>query len=263
MAAPTLNDYEYMFKDTGLVLNGTSAVPFIDVQAITGLDMPSVQVVEETIDGQHGGDVYAKYFEPRTIIIDSVVYANPASVDSFLDTLYSNFMIDDIEYPFYFKGTGVGQRYVMCKAIGLNCPTDVLRTIGSAKLQLQLKAGDPRKYVDNVNQTMVANTNYSPVNAGNMNTYPVFTITGAWSTITLTNNTQVRSVVLTDTRVAGDITVVDFKKKSVIVNGVRKSTIVTTGNWWDIPPGGGNTVKFTVTGGPPTSVVMATKQGWV
>ena len=262
MAAPTLNDYEYMFKDTGVLLNGTSAVPFIDVQAISGLDMPAVQVVEETLDGQHGGEIYAKYFEPRTIIIDAVLYANPNAVDASLDALIENYMPDDVEYPFYFKGTGIGQRYVMCKAIGFNSPLEIDRTVGAAKVQMQLKAPDPRKYVDNVNQTMVANTNYSPVNAGNMETYPVFTVAGAWTSITFTNNTQVKSVVLTDTRVAGDITVVDFKNKAVTVNGVRKSSIVTTGNWWTIPKGGGNTVKFTVTGGPPTSVVMATKQGW-
>lgn len=263
MAAPVLNDYEYMFKDNGLLLNGAAILPFIDIEEITGLDAPQAQVVEETVDGQHGGEVYVKYYEPRTIIIDGIVYADPSTIDAFLDTLNTNFMISDTEMPFYFKGAGIAQRYIMCKSIGLHYSLSRLRSFGSSPIQIQLKAGDVRKYIDNPNQTMVANTNYTPANTGNMETYPIFTITGAWSTITLTNNTQARSVVLTDTRVAGDITVVNFKDKSVTVNGVRKSSIVTTGNWWNIPSGGGQTVKYTVTGGPPTSVVMATKQGWL
>jgi phage-related protein len=140
---------------------------------------------------------------------------------------------------------------------------DELRRLGSTEIQAQLVGEDPRKYINNANQTMVAGTNYTPSNPGNVNTYSIFTITGAFTSITFTNNTQAKSVTLTTTRVAGDVTIVDLLLKTVTINGVQNSNVVTAANWWDIPAGGGQTVKYTVTGGPPTSVVMATKQGWM
>lgn len=262
MAAPTLGNYEYQLGDTGIKLNGTSTLPFFDIDKVAGLDMPKIEVKEDSLDAQHGGVVFGKYFQPRTIIIDGAIYADPTTVDSYIDSLISNYMPSESDTPFYFKHPGVTQRYVLCRPVGFNYDIERLRAYGKCSAQLQLKAGDPRKYVDNADQVMTVGSNYTPTNTGNMETYPIFVITGAWSTITFTNNTAAKSVVLTDTRVAGDITVINFKDRSVIVNGSRKSSIVSTGNWWNIPSNNTQTVKYTVTGGPPTSVVMSTKQGW-
>lgn len=262
MAAPTLGDYEYQFKDTGVKLNSSVSATFVDITKITGLDMPQVDSITADFDGVHGGSVYSKFFGTRTFVLDGFIYAPAASADAYCDTLVTNFMPDDIDWPFYFKGAGISQRYILAKSLGLKYDIDSLRMMGKTAAQFILAAGDVRKYVNNADQVMVANTLYTPTNAGNMETYPVFTIIGAWSTITLFNSSASRTVALADTRIAGDVTVVDFKTRSVTVNGVRKSSIVTTNQWWSIPAGGGQSVRYTVTGGPPTSVTMATKQGW-
>lgn len=258
-------DYEYMYKSTGFPLGGDVQYPaaFIDLQQVSGLDLAPFEPNVDDLDGQHGGSVYVKYSLPRTIIIDGALYTDPLTIETTIDRLITNYLPDDVNQPFYFKHPGVNLRYCLAKGTKFQCDTDTLRRIGSGSMQIQLICEDPRKYIDNADQVMVANTNYTPLNPGNVNTYPVYTIVGAFTTITLTNNTQAKSVVLTTTRIAGDITVVDFKTRTVTINGVQSSNVITTANWWDIPAGGGQTVKYTVTGGPPTSVTLSTKQGWM
>lgn len=262
MAAPVLNAYEYQFKDNGMLINGSAALPFIDVNKVAGLDMPNTDGRIVELDSRHGGYGFSRYTNVRTIVIDGVLYAAPTTIDVTTDALKTNFAPDDIEYPFYFRGAGVAQRYIMCKSLGVRYDIERLRSYGACNVQFQLFAGDPRAYVNNADQAMVAGTLYTPANGGNVETYPIITIVGAFTAITLTNQTTGKSVVLTTTRVAGDVTVVDFLKRNVTVNGVRMSGVVTTRGWWNIAAGGGNQVKYTVAGGPPTSVTLATKQGY-
>jgi phage-related protein len=261
MAAPTLLDYEYQYKDSGIKLNSSVSASFVDITKITGLDMPTVDSVSDSFDGVHGGIFYSKFFNPRTIVLDCDIYAPVGSVDSYCDTLSANFMPDDTDAPFYFKGAGIAQRYILCKSLGIKYDIDRLRAFGKTVGQISLGAGDPRKYIDNADITgMTAGYNYPGGNTGNMNTFPVITIVGAWTSISFINNNTAKTVTLTSTRVAGDMTVVNFKTRSVTVNGVRNSSIVTTAGWWDLAPG--NLFRYTVAGGPPTSVTASTNSAW-
>lgn len=257
-------DYLYMYKKNGVQINDDATVPFIDVDGkVQGLDLPDMDANIDDIDATHGGIVHNKFTKPRIVVVEGTVYADPDYIEVYVDQLITNFIPDDSNYPFYFKHPGVGLRYVNAKPLALKMDVETLRRIGSSAIQIQLACEDPRKYIDNADQVMTAGTSYTPANPGNVNTYPIFTVVGAFTAITFTNNTQAKSVTLTSTRVAGDITVFDFRKKTVTINGVQSSNQVTTANWWDIPAGGGQTVKYTVTGGPPTSVTMSTKQGWL
>jgi phage-related protein len=255
-------DYDYLYKTNGFAFNG-DYVPLIDVNKVQGLDMPVMNANIDDTDGQHGGTAHIKFSQPRTIIVDGTLYADTLNIEPVIDELIGNYMPDDTNYPFYFKHPGVDLRYIMCKSLAMKADVDELRRLGSTTIQAQLVAEDPRKYVNNADQTMVAGTNYTPSNPGNVNTYAIFTINGAFTSVTFTNSTQSKSVTLVTTRVAGDVTVVDMRQRSVTINGIENSNVVTVGNWWDIPKGGGQTVKYTVTGGPPTSVIMSTKQGWM
>lgn len=261
MAAPALSDYQYQFKDSGILLNG-DVLPFFDVTKVSGLDLPDTDPNIDDVDGQHGGTVYVNYVKPRTIVVEGTLYADPDTIESTIDACISNFIPDNSQAPFYFKHPGVSQRYINAKAIAFKSDTDSLRRIGQGAFQIQLVAGDPRKYVNNADIVMAENTNYIPPNAGNTNSYPVFTITGAMTAISLINNALGRTVRLDTVRSAGDITIVDFATRSVTINGVQNSAVVTTANWWDIPAGGGQSIKFSVNGGPPT-VKATTRQAWL
>ena len=262
MAVPALNDYEYQFKEDSVLLNGTSALPFIDVNKVTGLDIPPVTVVSNDIDGRHGGSIYSAFVDVRTIVIEGTLYANPNTIEATIDTLITNYMPNNVNYPFFFKHPGAAQRYIMSKSIGVRFDVDTLRRTGRCPIQIQLAAEDPRKYINNADQTLVAATDFTPANPGNTNTYPIYTITGAYATLNVRNHTTDQQVTLSEPRIAGDITVVDLQTRSVTVNGINKSSVISAANWWSIPPGGGQAIRYTVTGGTPV-VVAATRQGWM
>lgn len=265
MAAPVLSDYHYQFKDTGIVLNGDwdAAYPgFVDVETIQGLDLPPFSVASYDNDAQHGGNTFVKFADQRTIIINGVVYTSAASADVFLDKLFSNFLPDNNIWPFYYKPAGLTQRYISVKSIGAKSDLTTARRIGSAPIQIQLIAEDPTKKIDNALLTMISATSYTVANNGTVDTYPIFTITGAFSTMTLRNSTTNQNLVITTTALVGDVTVVDFRKRSVTINGVQNSA-TASGPWWAIAPGGNSTIRATATGATPTSIQAATYSGWL
>ena len=61
MAAPTLQEYEYQYKDTGIKLNGSVAVPFVDITKVTGLGLATVSASTADVCGAPGGSVYCKF----------------------------------------------------------------------------------------------------------------------------------------------------------------------------------------------------------
>ena len=263
MAFPTnMQPYEYQFKETGFRLNTTAAMPFIDIEEVTGLDMLTYESKIDTIDGRHGGSVSVKYMPARTVILDGFLYADAVAIDSVIHTLNANYAPNNVPDYFFFTESSGTMRWLWAKSLGIKVKQDRDRSRGVAAVQIQLAAEDPRKYVNNADQTMVAGTNYTPANPGTIETYATFQITGAWSTINLINTTQNRTVTLTNATPAGAITIVDMRTREVYINGVLKSSIVTTGQWWEIPVGGGQQVRYTVSGGTP-SVVLKTRQGWI
>lgn len=262
MAAPTLSDYQYMFKDNGLLLNGPANLPFFDVERVTGLDMPAADPKQVDIDNQDGGFMYAKYVDMRTLVIEGTAYAVPSLADIYIDKLVSNFMLDNEEYKFYFKGSGISQRYILCKSLGIRYDLENLRNYGATAAQITLIASDPRKYVDNPPITMAPSQQRVPDNTGNRNSYPIFDIVGAYTNISLTNVSQNRTVTITATTGAADLTTVDFMNRTVKINGVNRSASVTSRAWWDIPAGNTNNIRYTVSGGSPV-VTMYTRQAWL
>lgn len=264
MAAPVLADYCYQYKDTGILLNGNwdaSYPGFVDVAEVTGLDLPDFEVASYDNDGQHGGNTFAKFAKQRTVIIDGTIVTTATTADVFLEKLLANFLPDNITWPFYYKPAGVTQRYINMKAVAFKSNLDAARRIGTAPIQIQLVGEDPVKRIDNANQVMTSGTSYTIANAGTVDTYPIVTIIGAFTAITFTNNDTGKTLTITTTRIAGDVTIVDFKQRSVTINGIQNS-LVANGTWWPVTVGG-DSVKATVTGGPPTSITVASYSGWL
>jgi len=266
MVAPVLADYEYQFKDTGFKLNGASVLPFFDVTKVTGLsDLPEYDVKEDDIDSQDGGLIYVKYSKHRIITVEGILYANPATIETTIDTLIANFQPDNLDWPFHFKLPGVAQRYVSCKTYGFKSDEETLRRLGQANCLLTFGAENPHKKVDNPNlQLVTAGTNYAVTNSGLVATAPTITITGGtMSVINLTNQTTGKTLTLTRSFVTSDVTVVDMRRNVVYVNGIQNSAI-SSGSFWDIGAGVTASLRFTFTGSAaPTSVIVASYSGWM
>lgn len=244
MAAPTLNAYEYQFTDGGVLLNRSGTLPFVDVTSIQGLDLPTIDDYEADFDGRHGGYIYARYVKSRTIIIDGILYASAATADVAIEALIANFVPREDDAPFYYRGAGIAQRYIMCKPIGFNFNIDNLRNYGACQIQIQLKAGDPLKYADNADVVVTSGTTGTVTNDGNAETFGVFDLSGAASEVSIVKVSTGETVTVTYTTDADDAITIDFKKRACYVNGVRNSSYLTSLGWWSFNPASSTDFKI-------------------
>lgn len=238
MVAPVLGSYEYQFMDGGVLLNGSSSIlPFIDVTNVKGLDLPSIESKTSEYDGRHGGYVYAQYTSTRTIIIDANLYAATNNVDAALVPLIANFMPRENDAPFYFKGAGIQQQYIMCKPIGLNYDITTLRRFGVCNIQIQLEAGDPIKYIDKAPVTVNSGSTVTLTNNGLVTTYPVVSLVGAASEVSVFNANTGETVTMTYNTDADDVSVIDFTRRDCTINDQKASGFLTSFGWFGLEPG--------------------------
>lgn len=253
MAAPTLNDYEYQYKDAGTLLNQANvAIPFWDVTKVTGLvDFPTLDVKEMDIDGKHGSSVYAKYFGSRTVIIEGTLYASGSDFDTPVETMRTAAIPDGNDYPFYFKHPNKTQRYVLAKATAFKCDVDTGRRIGQSAFQLQLTAGDPRHFIDGTVVNWTTATNFTMTNNGNTSVAPVISITASSTTtanITIQDITSSGQISFSTAVTSGQVLQVDVENKTITVAGVLRPAAVTlTGatDWPSVAAGATETWKVT------------------
>jgi phage-related protein len=244
MVAPTLNDYELQYKDTGSLLNGTSALPFWDVTSITGLmDFPTVDVKEQDLDGRHGSSFYARFFKGRTVVVEGRLYASGSDFDTPLQTMRTSLLPDGNDYPLYFKVPNQTQRYLMAKATAFNCDVNQGRRIGRADFQVQFSAGDPRHYVDGTVVNWTTTTNFNLVNNGNTTVAPVISITATSTTtanITVLDVAAGISISFSTAVVSGNVITIDLDNLAVKVNGIYRAVAITLAGgttWPTVSPG--------------------------
>ncbi len=253
MAAPTLNDYEYQYKDSGVgqLLNQNASVfPFWDVTKISGLaDFPDLDYDVLDLDGQHGGFVTGNYFHHRMIIAEGTLYCLPSDVETNNELLKATIVPDGIDYPFYWKHPNKTQRYNMAKPIAWKADVETGRRIGQMPFQLQLGCTDPRSYIDISPVGWTTATNYTFTNAGNAPTGQLITITAnatTTATITTANITTGRSFVFSTAVTSGQVITIDVEKLIVTIAGGRRYVnFILTGGQWPVSLPGLNTWKVT------------------
>ena len=96
MVAPTLNNYEYQFKDTGVLLNQANvSVPFWDVESIGGLaDLPELGIDILDLDGKNGSFVYSRFFKHRVLDINGTLYGSVSDFDTPVETMKASLLPD-------------------------------------------------------------------------------------------------------------------------------------------------------------------------
>lgn len=250
MAAPTLNDYEYQYKDagTGILLNADAAVmPFWDLTKISGLvDFPELAWDALDLDGKHGAFVTGTFFRHRVVVLEGNLYCVPSDVETYNENLRSTLIPDGIDYPFYWKHPVKGQRYVKAKPVDYKSDVDTGRRTGIMPFQVQLACTDPRHYVDINAVAWTTANNYTFTNAGNTQSGQVIQITATSTTnavITVSNQTQGRSFQLGAFSslpvTSGQVITIDVETLKVTVAGVRKNAqlILTGGAFPTVTPG--------------------------
>lgn len=270
MAAPTLNDYEFQFKDAGVgvLLNGGVSVPFWDVENTEGfVGLPDIVSSVYDRDGADGSTVYAKYMNHRVLMIEGTLYANPSAVDATSMLMAASMRPDGNTYPMYFKVPGQSQRFYKAKPVKYNLALDQGRRTGSAHFMLQWLASDPRAYNAAVVEGLVSNVAENIVNSGNVESWPLWRCTASPNTaivVRIENVTQSRWVqyALT-TPGTGSINIeLDTYMRRLRIDGiVRPGTFTKSGSDWPSLQPGTNSCKITLTSASSGSIEY--QSAWV
>lgn len=265
-------DYTYQFGEAGLLINGESTLPFVDVKNIAGMDVPPVRLTERTRPGTDGGYLTAEYTEMRTVVIEADVYAEPTEVERYLDDLKSNFAPSRFDQPLFVRNTEF-ERVLYCKCIGFKYDLAQVTRLGIVPVQIQLKAADPAFYGNLINLTLAIASEESNIGRGYPRTYPL-SFGGAIppTTLSVTNSGNkdtggilrihgpVRNpvVYLRDTTSneggfhlimtigLGEWVDINTNNRTVLLNGTanRRGRLTTTSQWFKFPRGN-STLQFT------------------
>jgi hypothetical protein len=235
MVAPTLNNYEYQYKDTGVLLNqANAATPFWDVNKVAGIaDLPELPVDAMDLDGRHGSFVTSRFFKHRSIVFEGELIAAVASVDASVEALKTTLLPDAANYPLYWKHPNVTQRYFLCTLAQFQADVEAGRRTGIAPFVLGFNAGDPRSFIDiaTVNWTSGVDTS-SFTNAGNVDGPLEVRVTANATTtasIIVANPFQFRTVTLTFPVTSGQAVVIDTDNWIVRVAGLVVPATQTPG----------------------------------
>lgn len=287
--APTLRDYEYQFDDDGMLLNSSdagvaAALPFFDVQKVSGLDSPEFRTATRSHEGVDGGYIDSEYMEMRTVVIEGVIYADPTDPDSICDELRYNFRPTADARPFYFKHPSKPARVVFGKGQGARYDLEQLRRWGSTACQCTIVC--PVPYIYDAEPTINVgdlggvytgfgfdlgfdfgfggNNNYdggvTVFNAGNHAAYPVVTIFGPVEHPGLSESQSGRRVTFDLTLGTQEYLEVDFLRHRVTRNGTSSERAsLTSGprSWWWVPGRSASTIRLSGSQGSGTGSATA------
>lgn len=264
MPSGLTDDYTYRFTDTGVILNSTASIPFVDVTEVDGLDTAPIRVSQRSRDGMHGGFTDATWEDQRALLVTGTAYADAASAESYLQTLKLNYAANPNPQPFYFRHPGVGNRVVYAKSLGIKSNVDQLRRVGSAAMIISLAVEDPRIYDETIQvettgiSTITSGRGYNKSfnygygsgtpsgsctcnNAGNRDTGAIITLQSVHNPRIYTDDGD--ALVFNGLDASGsDVITIDLLNRQVQLNGVnRRGTLDDSqSNWFLLEPG--NTV---------------------
>ncbi len=119
------------------------------------------------------------------------------------------------------------------------------------EFEIPLIAPDPRILANTATTITPGGT---ATNTGNFAASPVLTVTGsAAGPIVIANTTAGRTITVTTAIPAAQLLVIDFRARTILLNGVNRYDLVTgTPQWFDIAPGN-NTITYSGGGTPSLS----------
>jgi hypothetical protein len=226
-----------------VILNGDPPMPFCDIESVDGLDNAPYRSSQNDREGVDGGIVIASYESIRTVTLEGTVYADPAALESYLDTLKDNYAPSRKAYGLYY-GTDIDTRVVYGKSLGFRYKKDSNRRTGKVPFQIQIACADPRIYLNQSATTASINggSNTTFTVGGNRDTPLRIIMRGVGSVnnqFTITNSLGVFSLKYSPTLATGDILVVNTDTKTVLLNYATnvRGTCVVTGSWAGFVPG--------------------------
>lgn len=275
------NDLTWCLSSTGVVLNDSAAIPFVDISSVKGFDSAPFRTTQRDHEGDDGGYMDAEFEKGRDLAIEGTLYGDTATLESYLDTLKSNWAPSTALIPLYFKSPGVAERFLLVKPLGINYSWNVDRRLGIIDVQFNAFAEDPRIYENNFISFQLSlgattftgfgfnfnfNFTFGGVStttdqftfnvAGNRPTPPTFIIHGPVTNPKILNDITGRQMEFTNIILtASDTLTIDTKNKTVKLNGTanRRGNLVAP-TWFYLQPGS-NTIRFRADSSDPTAAL--------
>lgn len=289
--APVLDDYQMQFGDSGVLLNmddGTS--PFVDVLDVSGLDSAVYRTSTRDIEGIDGSVVEAEFESRRAVVVSGTIYGiTHDQMEPYIDTLKQNFAPSQGDKPFYFKAPGVAARMALGKCTsGFRSNWTVMRRVATASFTFTIECGDPVVYgVDEIlwpgeiitqpipgfSFNFGFNFDFgtlAPGSTGAMNVTHdgnrpapfIATFTGSGVTEPgLRHEALGRQVSFDLSLEMGDSLVVDFRRRSVLLNGSPRRGAVTHEGWFLLQEQTINPLRLLANSGS-LQVSLSTRDAW-
>jgi hypothetical protein len=257
----------------------------VQVLAVSGLeDLPAIRAQDLSRGYQDGSMTGRDFFEARTITMQlQIMSDSKGSMFDYLDQLKNNLKPQQSGVGvlnLYLPNRNVQRVYARVRRRQLQIDPDY--TYGRATAVVEFFCPDPRVYndisqlVSGTTATGVKTREYDRTydltyptasvgklstftlnTAGNYETFPVFTITGACSQPSITNlGTGAQLSFPTVTMAAGDTLTIDSDFKTVLFNGAPSRNLLSTASrWWSLAGSSTTDIGFSSASGVPTLTV--------
>lgn len=244
-----------------LYIGGDS--PFRLAPPVQGLESPAIRVGDGLYAGRDGGFVSGHFYGHRTIVINGFyIGADCEEAADLRETLFGLLRIRYL-HPIIIT-TELGNWY--CEGVISSVKADI-DNIVSGKFQVTLLCPDPLLYKITSSSDISSMYNsqsisiqsgsasYTVNSGSSVDTYPIITWNGGVTGFSVTN-TSTGKVFALDNTVPSGQTVIDFKKRTVMVGDVcYNSHRLATSQWWTLIPGE-NELDFANTSGNNNSLTI-------
>jgi hypothetical protein len=272
----------YSFSFNGIVFGGAgSPYQILSVDGLEGL--PAIRNQDDNrgyADGMFSG---RDFLGGRTI---SIIFQTFASGGNSAQTNFNAIQAKLLPQtsgttPLYFILPPSGEQFVNARVRVLRTSVDPDYTYGMITSQIEFFCPDP-SYYDSTLQTASLSVSNPPgrtynrtynlvygsgsyatttniVNTGWATAYPTITLNGPITNPTLGNATTGQYLNLSGTFANTDNLVIDLYNKIITLNGVSARNLLSTGQWFDAPPG---TSQYYLTGSFTTVGLTTATVAW-
>lgn len=255
-----LTDFTFQLN-SGVILND-DGFPFVDIEKVSGLDNAPYRETTRDHEGADGGFMDAEFEKGRELILEGTVYGNVSTVETYLDSLKSNYAPVTTPIPFVFKAPGTVERLLFVKPRGCRYSWEAARRIGATPIQFLMFAEDPRIYASSISSVVTSfggdaglgfafsfafNINFgggatpggtNVTNDGNRPTPVEFIITGPVTSPVITNTTSGHVMAFNITLATGETLTINTRDRTVYLNGnVNRRNLMTNADWFMLEPG--------------------------
>lgn len=276
-----------MTSDWQFAFNGLTLGAGTDhhIQKVEGLDPPPIRIALVDRPEDHGSELWARFFGPRTVTIEGTTAGDsPADIDAKLTAFKRALVPQASAFPLEYRFAGADGRLLQARPTRARVNLAHFARAKAFGWIVEFIAADPRIYDEAEQEASLGpapnNGASFPItfslnfgggvggetaadNDGDIETYPVATITGPVTNPRLRHVGRDAFVQANLVLASGEELVIDFAARTIERGGVSYySSIDPASSWWALDPGT-NQVQFLGSGtASGTEALLQWRSAW-